>query len=140
MIRWKCNSCNKIWIYPIKKCLYCKGAIERFKVTPKKIIGVTKVNVPSPLHPIVPYNVILLEDEQGNRLPRKTMKQYRVGEEFTEKNADTDNAVSKSVNLPEDSHKDDIVRIFKTAYGLGCKGITVYRDKSRENQIINPLS
>ena len=94
MIRWKCNSCNKVWIYPIKKCLYCKGSIERIKTTPKKIIGVTKVNVPSPLHPIAPYNIILLEDEQGNRLPRKTMKTYRVGEEFTEEKAKTSNAVS----------------------------------------------
>lgn len=94
MIRWRCNSCNKVWIYPIKKCFYCKGIIERTKTNPKKIIGFTKVNVPSPLHPIVPYNIILLEDDQGNRLPRKTMKEYRVGEEFTEKKAETSNAVS----------------------------------------------
>ncbi|PIN79461.1 ribonucleoside-diphosphate reductase, adenosylcobalamin-dependent [Candidatus Woesearchaeota archaeon CG10_big_fil_rev_8_21_14_0_10_34_8] len=52
----------------------------------------------------------------------------------------TDNAVSKSVNLPEDAHKEDVVKVFKTAYGLGCKGITVYRDKSREDQIINQLN
>lgn len=51
----------------------------------------------------------------------------------------TDNAVSKSVNLKQDTHKEDIVKIYKTAYGLGCKGITVYRDKSREDQIMNQM-
>lgn len=94
MIRWKCNNCNKVWIYPIKKCLYCKCKIDRIEIKPKKIIGFTKVTVPSPLHPIVPYNIILLEDEEGNRLPRKTMRKYNVGDEFTEEKAKTDNAVS----------------------------------------------
>lgn len=51
----------------------------------------------------------------------------------------TDNAVSKSVNLKQDTHKEDIVKIYKTAYGLGCKGITVYRDKSREDQVMNQM-
>ena len=62
MIRWKCGSCNKTWIYPIKRCFYCKKDIERFKIQPDKITAVTTVTVPSPLHPIVPYNILLLED------------------------------------------------------------------------------
>ena len=94
MIRWKCDNCNKVWIYPIKKCLYCRGSINRIEIKPKKIIGFTKVTIPSPLHPIVPYNIILLEDEEGNRLPRKTMREYKVGDEFIEEKAKTNNAVS----------------------------------------------
>lgn len=47
-----------------------------------------------------------------------------------------DNAVSKSVNLKHTARKDDVVKIFKMAYDLGCKGITVYRDQSRNDQIL----
>lgn len=94
MIRWKCEKCDKTWIYPIKKCLYCNDKIKRSETKPNKIIGFTKVVVPSPMHPIVPYNIILLEDDDGNRLPRKTMKDYKVGEEFVEWKAKTDKAVS----------------------------------------------
>jgi ribonucleotide reductase alpha subunit len=42
-----------------------------------------------------------------------------------------DNAVSKTVQLPEDSTPEDIKDIYVKAYDFGCKGITVYREGSR---------
>ncbi|MCL5408533.1 MAG: vitamin B12-dependent ribonucleotide reductase [Candidatus Omnitrophica bacterium] len=47
------------------------------------------------------------------------------------------NAVSKTVNLPETSSKEDVKKIFLQAYELRCKGVTIYRNKSRENQVLN---
>ena len=94
MINWVCNDCNKKWIYAVNKCIYCKKEVTRIEINPKKITGITKVTVPSPLHPIVPYNILLLEDEKGNRLPRKTMKSHKIGDEFVEEKAATENAVS----------------------------------------------
>jgi ribonucleoside-diphosphate reductase alpha chain len=49
----------------------------------------------------------------------------------------TDNAVSKTVNLPYNATKKDIEKVFMLAYKLGCKGLTVYRDKSRKEQVIH---
>lgn len=93
IIRWTCEKCSKKWIYPVQKCLYCKGPIAKQKSTRAKIIGVTKVNIPSPMHPIIPYNIILLEDEWGNRMPKKTMKSHRIGESYEVEPAKTGNAV-----------------------------------------------
>jgi len=49
-----------------------------------------------------------------------------------------DHSISSTVNLPKNSTVEDVKKIFTLAYTLGCKGITVYVDGSREG-ILNPI-
>jgi ribonucleoside-diphosphate reductase alpha chain len=48
-----------------------------------------------------------------------------------------DNAVSKTVNLPQTADVDEIFRIFMLARRLGCKGVTVYRYNSKKDQVLS---
>jgi ribonucleoside-diphosphate reductase alpha chain len=49
----------------------------------------------------------------------------------------TDNAVSKTVNLPHYATTEDVAKVFWLAYTEGLKGITIYRDRSRESQVLS---
>lgn len=50
----------------------------------------------------------------------------------------TDNAVSKTINLASNTTANEVSEIYKTAWEYGLKGITIYRNGSRANQILQP--
>lgn len=91
---YKCPKCQKVWQYPIGKCPECFSELEGIFPTSIKVIGISKVEVPTIFHPKIPYFVLVLEDEEGNRWVQKSVKEYKIGEKLQFEVSTDKNAVS----------------------------------------------
>jgi ribonucleoside-diphosphate reductase alpha chain len=84
---------------------------------------------------------------RGTReIPGDMLKKYRTALEIAPEwhvrmqavfQKHCDNGVSKTVNLPFEATPDDVASVYLMAGDLGCKGITVYRDRCRSSQVLN---
>ena len=47
-----------------------------------------------------------------------------------------DNAITKTINMPTEVTVDDVQKAYMMAWDMGCKGITIYRDRTKKDQVI----
>jgi len=91
---YQCPNCKRIWQYKIDKCPWCFIGLERKESKKLRVIGVSKVSIPSISHPKVPYFVLVLEDQNKNRFVFKSKKEFKIGDRFEIKKGEDKNGVA----------------------------------------------
>lgn len=81
---YRCPACNKTWMHPVKKCIFCGGEVKNESPNRLTVVGFTEVFIPSINFEKVPYFVLLLEDPCGQRLVRSSYRRYEIGDIFEE--------------------------------------------------------
>lgn len=99
-----------LWNTSLKKYIYENGNAKNYDAIPSKVKKIFETSLE------IPWKYHLLH--------QKAFQEY------------TDNAVSKTINLPENTSPKEIAEIYWTAWEYQLKGITIYRYGSRESQVI----
>ena len=82
MVFYFCKKCKRKWWHPIERCPYCFERLSEAESKNYKVIAEAKVFIPTLLHPKIPYYVLALEGEKGERFIFKSKKEKKVGENF----------------------------------------------------------
>jgi ribonucleoside-diphosphate reductase alpha chain len=92
-------------------------------------------------HPLVKEYMDMFALKSEEELPDFFVTAHKIKPEFRVKmqaviQKHIDSAISSTVNLPENVSVEEVERIYFLAWKLGCKGITVYREGSREGVLL----
>ena len=102
---------NKFFTKDLVKTIAHRGSLQGLEMIPAKYRRIFET-----AHDILPKNHIDIQ---------AAFQKY------------TNNAVSKTINFPHDATREDVEEAFLLAYESGCKGLTIYRDGCRDNQVLN---
>ena len=80
-------------------------------------------------------------------IPEKWQRIFRAAQDFSSEEhirmqgslqaSGVDSSISKTINLPASASKEDVRASYQLGFKLGCKGLTVYRDGSRDGQVLS---
>lgn len=92
-------------------------------------------------HPLVREYMRKFEVEKENELPPYFVTAHQIKADIRVKmqaaiQKHVDHSISSTVNLPKDAPAEEVERIYLLAWKMGCKGITVYREGSREGILL----
>jgi 3-hydroxyacyl-CoA dehydrogenase len=80
---YRCDNCHKTWNVPVENCIFCGNAVKLDEQTSQyEVLGYSEVHTPSLGNENTPYYVYLLKNANGNKVLKKSVHKYQVGDLF----------------------------------------------------------
>jgi ribonucleoside-diphosphate reductase alpha chain len=86
---------------------------------------------------VIGHKEIPVKWQEIFRTAQDIKPEAHIGMQGTLQKNGVDSSISKTINLPNSASRDEVKLSYITGYQMGCKGLTVYRDGSRDSQVLN---
>ena len=135
-MKYRCEGCKREWDYPVETCIFCNCIVKKIISNEYIVEDAVEVSVATEDHPIAPYHVMLLKDQEGFRRFKKSFERPRIGDKVIDDAQETSGRYTIGIVGTGTTGRGIAEVALKTGHSVILKG----RSRTSLKNALNSLS